>query len=153
MSTEIGARAAVADEARWRRRSLWLDTLGEPLVPRPALEGSVDCDVAVVGGGLVGLWTAYSLVRADASLRVVLVEAEIAGYASAGRTTGFVSAGIAGEARVYREREGDAGVIRAAGDDRRRRRGQGRLAAGGDQSPATRADPRGAGGAAGARDR
>jgi glycine/D-amino acid oxidase-like deaminating enzyme len=113
MSTEIRARAAAADEARWRRRSLWLDTLGEPLMPRPPLEGSVDCDVAVVGGGFVGLWTAYSLVRAAPSLRVVLVEAEIAGYGAAGRNAGFVSAGIAGEARVYRERVGDAGVIRA----------------------------------------
>ncbi|MEA2229862.1 MAG: hypothetical protein QOF04_3492, partial [Solirubrobacteraceae bacterium] len=90
--SEVAATAA--DEARWRARSLWLDTLGEPIVPRPALRGAVDCDVAIVGGGFVGLWTAYSLIRADPSLRVVVVEAEIAGYGAAGRNAGFVSAGI-----------------------------------------------------------
>jgi glycine/D-amino acid oxidase-like deaminating enzyme len=109
--SEVAATAA--DEARWRGRSLWLDTLGEPIVPHPALEGSVDCDVAVVGGGFVGLWTAYSLIRADPSLRVVLVEAEIAGYGAAGRNAGFVSAGIAGEARVYGRNGGAGAVIRA----------------------------------------
>jgi glycine/D-amino acid oxidase-like deaminating enzyme len=101
------------DEARFRARSLWLDTLGEPIVARPALPGDVDCDVAVVGSGFVGLWTAYSLIRADPSLRVVLVEAEIAGLGASGRNAGFVSAGIPGEARVYRRRGGDAGVVRA----------------------------------------
>jgi glycine/D-amino acid oxidase-like deaminating enzyme len=104
---------AAPEEARWRARSLWLDTLGEPIVPRPALPGDVECDVAVVGGGFVGLWTAHSLIRADPSLRVVVLEAEIAGYGAAGRNAGFVSAGISGEARVYRRRGGDEGVIRA----------------------------------------
>jgi glycine/D-amino acid oxidase-like deaminating enzyme len=105
--------APAADEARWRARSLWLDTLGEPLVPRPALPGSVECDVAVVGAGFVGLWTAYSLIRADPSLRIVVLEAEIAGYGAAGRNAGFVSAGISGEARVYERRGGHDGVVRA----------------------------------------
>jgi glycine/D-amino acid oxidase-like deaminating enzyme len=109
--SEVAATAA--DEARWRARSLWLSTLGEPIEPRPALQGGVDCDVAIVGGGFVGLWTAYSLIRADPSLRVVLVEAEIAGYGAAGRNAGFVSAGISGEARVYGRHGGAAGVIRA----------------------------------------
>jgi glycine/D-amino acid oxidase-like deaminating enzyme len=103
----------VADETRWRRRSLWLDTLGEPIVAQPALQGDVGCDVAIVGAGFVGLWTAYSLVRADPTLRVVVLEAEIAGYGAAGRNAGFVSAGISGEARVYGRRGGPGGVIRA----------------------------------------
>jgi glycine/D-amino acid oxidase-like deaminating enzyme len=104
----------VIDEARWRGRSLWLDTLGEPIVPQAPLEGSVDCDVAIVGAGFIGLWTAYSLIRADPALRVVVLEAEIAGYGAAGRNAGFVSAGISGEARVYdRGAGGRDGVIRA----------------------------------------
>jgi NADPH-dependent 2,4-dienoyl-CoA reductase/sulfur reductase-like enzyme len=90
VSTAAGAGAAAGEESRWRGRSLWLDTLGEPIVPHPRREGTVDCDVAVVGGGFVGLWTAYSLARADPSLRIVLVEAEIAGYGAAGRNAGFV---------------------------------------------------------------
>ena len=93
--------APAADEARWRARSLWLDTLGEPIVPRAPLPGRVECDVAIVGAGFVGLWTAYSLIRADPSLRIVVLEAEVAGYGAAGRNAGFVSAGISGEARVY----------------------------------------------------
>jgi glycine/D-amino acid oxidase-like deaminating enzyme len=110
--TEVAATAA--DEARWRARSMWLDTLDEPIVPHPAIEGGVDCDVAIVGAGFVGLWTAYNLIRADASLRVVVVEAEIAGYGAAGRNAGFVSAGISGEARVYERYGGGAGgVVRA----------------------------------------
>jgi glycine/D-amino acid oxidase-like deaminating enzyme len=105
--------APAADEARWRARSLWLDTLGEPIVPRAALPGDTTCDVAIVGAGFVGLWTAYSLIRADPSLRVVVLEAEIAGYGAAGRNAGFVSAGISGEARVYERRGGADGVVRA----------------------------------------
>src|SRR3954447_13395248 len=105
--------AAAPDEARWRARSLWLDTLGEPIVARAALPGDTTCDVAIVGAGFVGLWTAYSLIRADPSLRVVVLEAEIAGYGAAGRNAGFVSAGISGEARVYEPRGGADGVVRA----------------------------------------
>ena len=75
-------------EGRWRARSLWLDTLGEPIEPRPPLEADTDCDVAIAGAGFIGLWTAYSLVRADPSLRVVVLEAEIAATAHPGATPG-----------------------------------------------------------------
>lgn len=102
-----------ADEARWRARSLWLDTLGEPIVPEPVLPGDTECDVAIAGAGFIGLWTAYSLIRADPSLRVVLLEAEIAGYGAAGRNAGFVSAGISGQGPVYSRRAGAGGVVRA----------------------------------------
>ena len=37
--------------------------LGRP-APRPALDGDLDCDVCIVGGGLTGLWTAYWLASA-----------------------------------------------------------------------------------------
>ena len=42
-------------EQRYRARSLWLDGLPGSLAPRPSLEGDVDCDVAIVGAGLIGL--------------------------------------------------------------------------------------------------
>jgi glycine/D-amino acid oxidase-like deaminating enzyme len=100
-------------EGHWRARSLWLDTLGEPIQPRPPLEADTDCDVAIAGAGFIGLWTAYSLVRADPSLRVVVLEAEIAGYGASGRNAGFVSGGISGEARVYAARGGADAVVRA----------------------------------------
>ncbi|ROR91308.1 NAD(P)/FAD-dependent oxidoreductase [Nocardioides aurantiacus] len=72
--------------------SLWHATLGEPLVPRASLPGSGEADVVVVGAGLTGLWTAYYLVRADPTLRVVVLEQEIAGFGASGRNGGWCSA-------------------------------------------------------------
>jgi glycine/D-amino acid oxidase-like deaminating enzyme len=88
-------RAAVtpadADGAAYRRCSMWLDQIDEPLTPRPSLPGRIDADVAIVGAGYTGLWTAYYLRRADPHLRIVVVEKEIAGYGASGRNAGWVS--------------------------------------------------------------
>ena len=54
--------------------SFWLETCGEDLTPRPALPGDLDCDVAIVGAGYTGLWTAYHLLSLDPSLRVVVCD-------------------------------------------------------------------------------
>jgi glycine/D-amino acid oxidase-like deaminating enzyme len=107
------SEAAAVSEGRIRARSLWLDGVPGSLAPRPALGGDVACDVAIVGAGLCGLWTAYSLAAADPSLRIALVERAVAGFGPAGRNAGFVSAGIAGEARVYARRHGMGEVVRA----------------------------------------
>lgn len=72
--------------------SLWHASLEEPLEPRPSLPGDTDADVVVVGAGLTGLWTAYYLVRADPTLRVVVLEQEIAGFGASGRNGGWCSA-------------------------------------------------------------
>jgi len=48
--------------------------------------------VAVVGGGFTGLWTAYYLLEADPSLRVVVLEAESVGFGASGRNGGWCSA-------------------------------------------------------------
>lgn len=100
-------------EQRYRERSLWLDGALAQFSPRPQLEGDREVDVAIVGAGFTGLWTAYALTQRDPSLRVAVVEAETAGYGASGRNGGFVSAGIAGEAHVYSRRHGHSGVIRA----------------------------------------
>ena len=97
----------------YRGRSLWLDTLTEPIVPRPPLREDVAADVAIVGAGFIGLWTAYCLAAAEPGLRIVVLEAEIAGFGAAGRNAGFVSAGIAGQAEAYLPRGGWDGVRRA----------------------------------------
>jgi glycine/D-amino acid oxidase-like deaminating enzyme len=76
----------------YRRLSLWHDTAGEDFAPRPALPGDRDADVAVVGGGLTGLWTAYYLAKADPSLRIVVLEREVAGFGASGRNGGWCSA-------------------------------------------------------------
>ena len=100
-------------EARYRARSLWLGTVPEPLTPRPSLESDGDCDVAIVGGGFTGLWTAYYLKQLDPGLRVVIVEREVAGYGPSGRNGGWVSSGIAGASRAYGYPRGAEPVDRA----------------------------------------
>ena len=45
--------------------SFWLETAGDDLAPRPPLDGSTDADIAILGAGLTGLWTAYYLLRRD----------------------------------------------------------------------------------------
>ena len=94
-------------------RSLWLEGVVADLTPKEQLSGDHTCDVAIVGGGFGGLWTAYYLKAADPSLRVTLVEAEIAGFGAAGRNGGFVSAGIAGSGGRYARRSGWDSVLRA----------------------------------------
>jgi glycine/D-amino acid oxidase-like deaminating enzyme len=85
-----------ADPAFYRRRSLWLDLLDDdPLLPRPALPGRLEVDVAIVGAGYTGLWTAYYLRRADPRLRVAVLEREVAGFGASGRNGGWCSAFVA----------------------------------------------------------
>ena len=69
-------------------RALWLDQLGD--VPRrPALTGDTDADVAIVGGGYSGLWTAYYLLQASPGMRVVVLEREQVGFGASGRNGGW----------------------------------------------------------------
>jgi glycine/D-amino acid oxidase-like deaminating enzyme len=72
-------------------RSFWADT-APPAPPRPPLDGDVDVDVAVVGAGFTGLWTAYYLAEAAPSLRIAVLEAETAGFGASGRNGGWCSA-------------------------------------------------------------
>ena len=80
----------------YRAYSFWLDTCGDDLTPRAPLRSSATVDVAVVGAGYTGLWTAYYLKRADPGLRVAVVEKEIAGFGASGRNGGWCSALFAG---------------------------------------------------------
>lgn len=76
----------------YRDLSLWFDTLAETVEARPSLPGDLDTDVAVVGAGYTGLWAAYYLRRSDPTLRVAVVEQEVAGYGASGRNGGWASA-------------------------------------------------------------
>jgi glycine/D-amino acid oxidase-like deaminating enzyme len=76
----------------YRSLSFWHDTVDDDLTPRPPLPGDLDADVAIVGAGLTGLWTAWSLLQAAPSTRVVLLEREIAGFGASGRNGGWCSA-------------------------------------------------------------
>ena len=74
--------------------SFWLETADDDLMPRPSLDGSRDVDVAILGAGFTGLWTAYYLLRRNPGLRVAVIEREIAGFGASGRNGGWCSAGF-----------------------------------------------------------
>lgn len=80
------------DTDRVASRSLWLETCDDDLTPRPALPGDLDCDVAIVGGGMTGLWTALRLRELAPDCRVVVLESEVCGFGASGRNGGWCSA-------------------------------------------------------------
>jgi glycine/D-amino acid oxidase-like deaminating enzyme len=73
----------------------WHETSGDEATPRTPLDGSERADVAILGGGFTGLWTAWYLRALDPSLRVVVVEAETVGFGASGRNGAWLTAGIA----------------------------------------------------------
>ncbi|GAB3782976.1 NAD(P)/FAD-dependent oxidoreductase [Nocardioides ungokensis] len=77
---------------RYDRLSFWHESAGGDWTPRASLPGDLDVDVAVVGAGYTGLWTAYYLAEADPSLRIAVLEAEVAGFGASGRNGGWCSA-------------------------------------------------------------
>ena len=86
-----------------RDLSLWWDELGEP-TPRASLSGDLDVDIAIVGGGFTGLWTARSLKEIDRNLRIAIIEKEVCGFGASGRNGGWASALFAAsDAKIARE--------------------------------------------------
>ena len=79
-----------------RNLSFWFNSLVESglddLAPRAALPGDCEFDVAIVGGGLTGLWSAYYLLKRDPGLRIAVLEKHIAGFGASGRNGGWCSA-------------------------------------------------------------
>lgn len=99
------------DVEHYRSLSLWHDTGPRPWGPRAALPGDRTADVAIVGAGYTGLWTAYYLQSLDPTLRIVIVEAEVAGFGASGRNGGWCS-GIFPATWRRIAREGKAGDVR-----------------------------------------
>jgi glycine/D-amino acid oxidase-like deaminating enzyme len=71
----------------------WLD---DPAAPQPAesLDGDSDCDLAVVGAGFTGLWTALLAKQRTPALDVVVIEARRTAAAASGRNGGFCDASL-----------------------------------------------------------
>jgi glycine/D-amino acid oxidase-like deaminating enzyme len=82
----------MARSDRYRSLSFWHDTVPGTLAPGDPLAGNTRADVAIVGAGFTGLWTAYYLARRDPGMRIVICEREIAGFGASGRNGGWCSA-------------------------------------------------------------
>ncbi len=91
--------------------SLWLDQVG-PIQARPPLQGDVDVDVAIVGGGYSGLWTAYYLRQIDPTLRIQIVEKHYCGYGASGRNGGWAVGDLAGSFDSYAKRSSQQEAVR-----------------------------------------
>jgi glycine/D-amino acid oxidase-like deaminating enzyme len=75
----------------YRSYSFWLEDAGEALTPRPPLTSSTEVDVAILGSGYSGLWTAYYLLLHEPALRVAVLDKEITGFGASGRNGGWCS--------------------------------------------------------------
>ena len=72
----------------YTQKSYWLQAYG-PYSPNAPLEGDIEVDVAIIGGGYTGLATAYFLRKAEPTLKVVVLEGEVVGFGASGRNGGF----------------------------------------------------------------
>ena len=95
----------------YRARSMWLDGIPGEITPRPSLPGPTDVDVAIVGAGFTGLWTAYYLKKADPHLRVAVLEREVAGFGASGRNGGWCHTTFPGSRELAARTHGRQAVI------------------------------------------
>jgi glycine/D-amino acid oxidase-like deaminating enzyme len=91
--------------------SHWFSQLDPPPVPRPPLPAPRKADVCIAGGGFTGLWTALELRRADPTLDVVVLEANLCGFGASGRNGGWVLGEMAGDWQTWIDRGGREGLI------------------------------------------
>ncbi len=75
--------------------ALWHATSDTP-TPCPPLTQSLDVDIAIVGGGYTGLWTALWLSTLNPTLDIVVLEARQCGHGASGRNGGWVMASLEG---------------------------------------------------------
>ena len=91
--TPAGGRSlAAAALAGLRHVPYWLD--GPAPADQPALTARTSADLAVVGAGYTGLWTALLAKERDPGRDVVVLEARSAGWAASGRNGGFCAASL-----------------------------------------------------------
>lgn len=77
------------DVAADRDRSFWLQDAGAQAATLP-LAGEDSCDVAIIGGGYAGLWTALRLRDEAPDLKITVLEADICGGGASGRNGGQI---------------------------------------------------------------
>ena len=97
---------------RHTRYGWWLEEAG-PVEATAPLEDDSSADVVVVGGGYLGLWTAWQLKTLEPDCDVVVLEAGLAGHGPSGRNGGFVST-LWDDVPILRDRVGDARALEVA---------------------------------------
>ncbi len=80
----------------YNRLSYWWHEAGLEAALEQTPELPDTCDIAIVGAGFTGLWTAYYLAVEDPSLNIVVLEAETPGYGASGRNGGWCLGEVAG---------------------------------------------------------
>jgi glycine/D-amino acid oxidase-like deaminating enzyme len=86
---DLALRSGRGERSPWLREALAAE--GDP-PPLPPPSGTLTCDVAIVGGGYTGLWTALHLQERAPQLSVAILEQDICGGGPSGRNGGFVNA-------------------------------------------------------------
>jgi glycine/D-amino acid oxidase-like deaminating enzyme len=94
---------------RHTRHGWWLDEAGD-LVASGPLVTDASADVVIVGGGYLGLWTAWHVLELQPDADVVVLEAELCGHGPSGRNGGFCET-LWGDAQTLRDQSGDEAAL------------------------------------------
>ncbi|MEJ5902394.1 NAD(P)/FAD-dependent oxidoreductase [Ochrobactrum teleogrylli] len=86
-------------------RSFWLQSISADRIAAP-LTGDEQCDIAIVGGGYAGLWTALRIKEQAPQTRITILEADFCGSGASGRNGGQVHSWFA-EIDMLRDLVGD----------------------------------------------
>ncbi len=95
---------------RHHNGSLWFHSLEDLPEPQPPAALPERVDVAIVGGGFTGLWTAYYLNRHRPDLGIAVFEAETVGFGASGRNGGWCMGMADGIEERLHGPERDAGL-------------------------------------------
>lgn len=96
----------------WLREALAAESAATP-APATPFEPDRDVDVAIVGGGYTGLWTAWFLLETQPGIRVAVLERATCGAGPSGRNGGFLH-GWWDQAPYLVERFGAEAALRLA---------------------------------------
>lgn len=105
MSNSLSPPTIAPSDPSWWFADAMAQEVGVP--PSPSLSGEITADVAIVGGGYTGLWTALALKARKPSLSIVLIEAKLCGSGASGKNG----------AKVHGYWASLAGMSKSIGDD------------------------------------